>query len=159
MADEREDFWPKEIADVADPEPVAILKEQADLLGRKTNNDVVGIVRAGADGEKIIHSLYLKAEALGDYRYKILSMTHLLGATDPSYPVWGQAPAGHPPVELPDRAAFLAWLRGQLSSEHVRRVIANILHVIREADRSEQARAIKDALIETTTARRSSSTG
>ena len=40
MVDAIENYWPLEISDAADPEPVAILKEQAALLGARTKNAV-----------------------------------------------------------------------------------------------------------------------
>ena len=36
MADSNESYWPAEIVGAADPAPVAILKEQAALLGGRT---------------------------------------------------------------------------------------------------------------------------
>ncbi len=57
MADEREDFSPDDIVDVADPEPVALLKEQAALLGNLTGNVVEGIVKTSTEGENAYHSL------------------------------------------------------------------------------------------------------
>ena len=152
MADEREDFWPDDIVDVADPEPVALLKEQASLLGNKTRNAVEGAVKTSTDGGKAYYSLYLKVPDLGDYHYKLLSIAYPVTGCDEAYPVTAQTPAGDPPVEIPNREEFRAWLRRQLSSNHVRRVIANLLHVVRDAPDSESSRSIREAL--TTTADR-----
>jgi hypothetical protein len=140
MADEREDYWPDDIGDVTDPEPVALLKEQASLLGAKTRNAVEGVVRTSTEGGTAYYSLYLKAESLGDYLYKLLDIARPAIGRDDAYPVTAQSSAGGPAVEIPDRDEFRKWLRAQLSSDYVRRAIANLLHYVREARHSTAAR-------------------
>ena len=96
MADEKDDFWPDEFPDAADPEPVAILKEQATLLGGKTRNAVEGVVRTSTEGGTAYYSLYLKADALGDYLYKLLDIAHPVIARVGDYPITAQSSgAGH----------------------------------------------------------------
>jgi hypothetical protein len=146
MADEKEDFWPADIVAAADPEPVALLKEQAALLGQKTGNDVEGVVKASTEAGKAFYSLYLKAPALGDYQYKLLSIAYPVTSCDEVYPITAQTPAGGPAVEIKSREEFRGWLREQLSSEHVRRVINNLLGVIRDAPQFPGARHIREAL-------------
>jgi hypothetical protein len=95
-----EDFWP-EINPGSVRTPVAVLREQAGLLGRKTRNLVVGDVRGGPveegynslwilpiggsrreenreESEKkgFRYRLDLVAPALGDYRFTALTIAH-----------------------------------------------------------------------------------
>lgn len=71
------DLWPKEIGTVKIKSPVAILREQASLLGQKTKNIVTAEVSEG-DGERGTFSYFfhIVAPALGNYRYKLLSISH-----------------------------------------------------------------------------------
>src|SRR5205807_9121666 len=95
-----EDFWPDEIVDATDPEPVTLLKEQAALLGGKTKNAVEGVIKTSAEGGTAYYSLYLKADALGDYLYKLLSIAHPVIGRVGDYPVTAQSSAGGPAVTL-----------------------------------------------------------
>jgi hypothetical protein len=70
IVDATENYRPAGISDAADPEPVAILKEQAALLGGRTNNAVEAIVKTSTEGGTAYHSLDLKADALGYYLYR-----------------------------------------------------------------------------------------
>jgi hypothetical protein len=135
MPNATEDFWPDEIPDTTDPAPVALLKEQAALLGEKTNHDVEGVVSLMSLGDKVCYGLYLKAEDLGDYLYKLLEIQYptldlVEGAKD--VPVLAWSMAGGPPVTL-KTDEFPQWLRTQLSSDYVRTAIGNLLRYVREA--------------------------
>jgi hypothetical protein len=77
------DLWPKDIGQTALRAPVTILREQASLLGEKTQN----LVKADVDtlsphspynqfGAEFVHRFYLIAPALDDYRYKLFEITH-----------------------------------------------------------------------------------
>jgi hypothetical protein len=140
MADEREDFWPDDIVDADDPEPVAILKEQAARLGMKTSNAVEGVVRMTAEEGTAYYDLCLKSEELGDYLYKILYIAHPVISRDDAYPITAQSSAGGPEVTLSDGEEFRDWLRRQLSSDFVRRAIANLLRSVREVRQATTAR-------------------
>ena len=101
MADATENYWPPEIIDAADPEPVAILKEQAALLGGRTNNAVEAVVKTSTEAGTAYHSLYLKADALGDYLYKLLDIAHPVIGRVGDYPITVQSFGGRgPEVDL-----------------------------------------------------------
>ncbi len=80
-------LWPAEI-EVPDEEtaPIAILKQQASILGQKTNNLVEAIVQTkAADFSRFMdHSFILVAPALNFYRYPLFSVQH---RADKLYPV------------------------------------------------------------------------
>ncbi len=140
MADEREDFWPDEIADADDPEPVALLKEQATVLGAKTGYDVEGVVRTSTEGGTAYYSLYLKADALGDYLYKLLYIAYPAIGQPHAYPVVAQSSAGGPERQIGSREEFREWLKDQLSSDPVRRAIASLRRHVRKVRQAATAR-------------------
>jgi len=74
-----DNFWPEDITASTVRPPVAILKEQASLLGKKTNNVVEGLVSELAtldEQDRIEHVFSLVAPALGGYRYRLFTMGH-----------------------------------------------------------------------------------
>jgi len=140
MPETIEDFWPAEIVDAADPPPVALLKEQATLLGVKTKGLVEGVIKASTEDGTAYYSLYLKAASLGDYLYKLLYIAHpAIGvATDP-FDLTAQNSFGGPPVKIGSAEGFRDWLRAELSSDQVRSAISNLLRYIREARQTSRA--------------------
>lgn len=72
------DLWPDEISTGQIKAPIAVLREQATALGRKTQNVVVAeIEQSGANyGRQIALTFVLKAPALGDYRFKLFQVTY-----------------------------------------------------------------------------------
>ncbi len=77
------DLWPKDIARTALRAPVTILREQASLLGEKTQYLVKAEVttqsldnRFNPSKAEFVHSFYLSAPALDDYRYQLFAITH-----------------------------------------------------------------------------------
>lgn len=83
------DLWPDDIATVPESKaPASILKEQASLLGMKTNNlvqaEVVRYEPGIGESEKFKHGFLIKAETLDNYRYRLFTIKH--GIT--LYPVY-----------------------------------------------------------------------
>lgn len=71
------DLWAEDIAETVIKTPVAILKEQASLLGKKTQNIVVGeVISTQAQSEKIRHRFNVVAPALGNYSFELFSISH-----------------------------------------------------------------------------------
>jgi hypothetical protein len=140
MAERREDFWPENLIDAADPEPLVLLKDQASLLGEKTRNAVEGVIKTSTGEGNVYYALCLKADALGDYLYEILHIAYPVLRGDDAYPVKVQSSEGGPEVHISDSDEFREWLRGQLSSDFVRRAIANLLRSVREVRQSAAAR-------------------
>ena len=74
------DLWPEDINIPDLIAPVTILKEQASLLGTKTNNVVKAEVttskpRLSEEG-KFYYVFYLVAPALNNYYYELFAITH-----------------------------------------------------------------------------------
>lgn len=74
-----DDLWPEKLESAKIRSPVAILKEQASLLGQKTKNVVEGVVSEFPTlemEETMEYSFSLVAPALGGYRYRLFTMSH-----------------------------------------------------------------------------------
>lgn len=82
MATSERDLWPSDINVLPNiSTPVSLLREQATLLGEKTYGLVEAEVRSGGDKDEdkysqFIHTFYLVAPALDNYRHKLFTVTH-----------------------------------------------------------------------------------
>lgn len=84
------DFWPDEIDETNITVPITILREQAELLGKKTKNIVKAEVVALAPSEPLLlerdevkneprvfrYAFLLLAPILDNYRYHLFSISH-----------------------------------------------------------------------------------
>jgi hypothetical protein len=111
------DFW-GEIQTEGIRTPVAILREQAALLGPKTQNVVEAKVQTQAQpGGIFIHIFDLVVPALDSYTYRLFSVSHPMGL----YPMKAAE------RQLNNEEEFKTWLRAKLSSEETKRIIANLI--------------------------------
>ncbi len=77
MPDSHEDLWSEEVKSEPLPAPLSILREQAALLGEKTNRDLRGEVETSASEQKSFRqSFYIVAPLLDEYRYRLFFITH-----------------------------------------------------------------------------------
>lgn len=80
MSTSRRNLWPEDIAVTDVVPPVAILKEQASLLGKRTQNLVEARVIQGGSHSPARYPFYyyfqLIAPALDNYRYNLFSISH-----------------------------------------------------------------------------------
>jgi hypothetical protein len=140
------DFWGK-IVPAQERTPLAILREQASLLGTKTKNLVEATVDTSVSPNgQFIHRFTLVVPSLSSYKYELFRIQH--GVV--SYPIsvtsevpampticeWQTAPLifGEVPArdltryrQLETEQEFVDWLRGKLSSPETKRIIANLL--------------------------------
>jgi len=70
------DLWAEDIVTEKVRTPVAILREQASLLGKKTQNVILADVFSDISGQAFIHNFNIIAPALGAYSYRLFSITH-----------------------------------------------------------------------------------
>ncbi|MFN0166527.1 MAG: hypothetical protein ACKV22_08850 [Bryobacteraceae bacterium] len=122
------DFW-GEIQQSDVRPPVAILREQAALLGAKTNNLIEARVDTSPDinelgetTESFHYSFNLVVPALEFYRYCLFTIRHGIGL----YPVKVE----YPYKELKTEEEFRDWLRQRLSSSETKRIIGNLLVLV-----------------------------
>lgn len=71
------DLWPNDLELPVVKSPVAILREQAALLGKKTNNVVEATVKNTTQQGKVTfeYQLFLKSQTIG-YSYRVLAIVY-----------------------------------------------------------------------------------
>lgn len=115
------DFWPAGIGEGM-VTPVTILREQASLLGPKTNQIVKAeVVSHPAGGAAFIHVFYIVVPTLDNYKYELFRVTH----TVTLYPATFASPDQNELASNEDQ--FRQILRTILGSEGTRRLINALL--------------------------------
>lgn len=101
--------------------PVAILKEQGQVLAQATNGLLFADARIKSDDSEFTVVMRLVAPTLNHYTYEILSVKHDIAL----YPamVWADAVG----IECQDQSAFEAVVAKILQSDRVRRAISGLL--------------------------------
>src|SRR5579872_400146 len=98
--------------------PLAILREQAALLGPKTQNLVEAEVDTEPYGSDLRHRFYLIAPALDNYRYQLFEARHEVTKL---YPVVIDYS-----TRLATQDELMDWLKNRLSSPETRQVITTL---------------------------------
>jgi hypothetical protein len=142
-------LWPEDIAVTQVVAPVAILKEQASMLGERTMNLVEGRVkqnfsdsgglrfpkpsgksRATHSGDDLYDSDFsydfdLVAPALNNYRYRLFSISH--GVEFYPLLITNSAALTGDGIEVPHEEGFLAMLEMIFSSEKTKGIISSLI--------------------------------
>ncbi|GAB4202400.1 MAG: hypothetical protein OHK0022_25560 [Roseiflexaceae bacterium] len=130
-----EDLWPDDISFNAIKAPVAILKEQAALLGKKTNKIVTAKItrRTNETFKPFMYTFHLVAPALQNYHYRLFSIGHDINL----YPVTfhidtdirKELHPGKEPFEFTaeNEDDFISLLRQILKSKKTKFIIESIL--------------------------------
>ncbi len=72
-----DDLWPEYLTVTEMKAPIAILREQASLLGKKTQNIVQAQTdRVDADSDVFYYVFHIVAPGLGNYRYRLFAIRH-----------------------------------------------------------------------------------
>lgn len=119
MAKSTLDLWPTDIKADNMVTPLSILKEQASLLGGKTQNLVEAEVQTKPLGAEFSHSFLLVAPTLDNYRYKLFAVLHALDM----YPLKIVDENGGIRYEVHSQEEFVEKLREVLTSEKTKSVI------------------------------------
>lgn len=117
--------------------PLSILQEQAEALGRKTNNKLTAKVSTWIDDNKFVHAFRLVAPFLKNYTYELFRIRH----DAELYPVFTDdteidkffshgAEELRRPLRLDTEQMFVAWLEKELRSERTRNVVATLLQQV-----------------------------
>ena len=128
MAQPIPDLWP-EIEESREVPPVAILREQAALLGNKTNYLLQGRVGSVAlSSGRFYHSFFIVAPALDGYEYKLFAIEH----GPDQYPVFADALEGTDPskvsrLSLNSEEELLDYIRKILNSDKTKRILGSLL--------------------------------
>jgi hypothetical protein len=134
------DFW-GEIVPAQERTPLAILREQASLLGTKTKNLVEATVDTSVSPYgQFVNRFTLVVPSLSNYKYELFTIEH--GVAIYPITVASEVPAGElnrgaqsvltpaSPINRPQlqtEQEFVDWLRRRLSSAETKRIIASLL--------------------------------
>jgi hypothetical protein len=134
------DFW-GEIVPAQERTPLAILREQASLLGTKTKNLVEATVDTSVSSYgQFVNRFTLVVPSLSNYKYELFTIEH--GVAIYPITVASEVPAGElnrgaqsvltpaSPINRPQlqtEQEFVDWLRRRLSSAETKRIIASLL--------------------------------
>jgi len=128
MSPSETDFWPSDLTSEPLNSPVAILREQAGLLGSKTQYKVSAKVSTQTDPYgRFYHVFYLVVPELEDYQYLLFSISHGVEL----YPLEIKSevlePKNGPQVEVENEQEFLEKIKQVLSAEKTKKVIRSLL--------------------------------
>lgn len=137
------DLWP-DIEQSKDVLPVAILREQAAALGKRTGHLLEGRVNSRTDEDgNFNHSFNVVAPTLDNYSYRLFSITHgaepyPVTAPDPQIIDPGARSFRIPsiqgvPKKLSSEEELLDYLRGVLNSEKTMRIVGSLLAQVKAA--------------------------
>lgn len=119
------DLWPKDLGVASDIKPpVAILREQADLLTKKTQGKLEGrITSTGKPDKSFGHQFFVTAPALDEYSFRLLSIQHPIDY----YPLNFSFDAVGSSTVCANESEYLSVLRDSLAHERTKKIIAAIL--------------------------------
>jgi hypothetical protein len=115
-----DDLWPANIGDSKLTTPVAVLKEQAALLGEKTKQLVKGEVATQTTGNLFVHHFYIVAPTL-NYKYELFTLSHVINF----YPLTLRQASQN--LTIMNEEDFKEKLKEILSSQHTLNVVHSIL--------------------------------
>jgi hypothetical protein len=126
-----DDLWGDEIhPNNVESKPVALLKKQADLLGKKTDGRVQGVFKQAASPDGTVWaSLYVRVPDLKDYEHKLISIAYPVASRNPElpFPLTAVNTRDGAKVAIDDMGAFRDWLGKTLSSDEIRSTIASLM--------------------------------
>jgi hypothetical protein len=125
------DLWPEDIAVNEVVAPVAILRDQASLLGERTKNLVEGRVtqrESHYSEPDFVYDFYVVAPALNNYRYRLFSISHSvdfypLGIQEGVFDLAGRDSE----LKVNDEEEFLQTLAKIFSSERTKGIISSLI--------------------------------
>lgn len=136
MVDYKQDLWPDEIKSIEVVSPVTIIKEQGKILGRKTNNIVVGEVTLSKTHPGITsynfafyYKFFLVCSSI-DYKYQLFSF----GLPIDMYPVTifpdssiGNDLGWEQKIQVNSEKIFIEALRKIFSAQKTIKIITTLL--------------------------------
>jgi hypothetical protein len=123
MTQKNVDLWPSRFVAATGGSPIGILRDQAALLGTKTDNVVQATVKSSATrDDEVEHRFYLLAPALDNYRYLLFTVRYRV---DKPFPLKLQEDVKWQTIKSEER--LLAALADIFKSERTSQVIASLI--------------------------------
>jgi len=121
MAEQSLDLWP-EIAAADIRTPVSILRQQAALLGKHTNNLLEAKVVTQQWTGGFLHRFFIAMPIIG-YQLELFTVFHDVML----YPVKINPVGDVNPAELESEKDLIAWLKGTLNSAETKRILTTLM--------------------------------
>ena|SRR5438132_3219006 len=125
------DLWPDDFGKASDVPPIAILKEQADLLAKKTKGEILGEITTVTAGANLSHHFMLVVPRMENYRYHLLTVTHSVGLY-PAQIFWAVTGITH---STGTEGHFIQTLKAVLTADETKRVVASLLQQAESSSR------------------------
>jgi len=125
MADSIPDLWPQDIGEASLQTPVTILRQEAALLGEKTNQLVTAEVTTQSQGQTFLHSFVIVAPALDNYKYELFKVQHGISF----YPMTVIVQGGG--NNIGSQAQFIEILRMIFTSPNTKNIVQSLIAQIR----------------------------
>jgi hypothetical protein len=120
---EAQDYWPPDIGETNIITPVSLMREQAALLGQKTNQQITANVQGvGSQPTQFNWSFQLVSPSLGSYRYELFRVSHPL-TLYPSTFQW----EGHPDRNAGNEQEFRDILKDIIASDQTKTIVHALL--------------------------------
>jgi len=116
-------LWPDDLGVAEKRAPVAILREQAALLGDRTNGLVLARVDGRSRGPLFVYDFYLVVPCLDHYRFLLFNIRHQIEF----YPLELEFDLGSKTHQAASEEEFIEVLADVFSSPETRRVVASLL--------------------------------
>jgi hypothetical protein len=125
------DLWPDEFGKSDVTPPRAILREQAELLGKKTQGRLEGLVKTtAATRDSFAQHFYLSVPVLEDYRYRLLVVVHPVQF----YPLDVEADVLSKTFQCATEKDFKEALREIFNSDETKRIITALVAQVEEVE-------------------------
>ncbi|MBA4067574.1 MAG: hypothetical protein C0501_28475 [Isosphaera sp.] len=127
------DLWPTDFGTSPQPSPASVLRQQAYLLGQRTQNVVVGEVESKPKKDRFVHTFYLSAPLL-DFRRAVLHAEHGVEFYPAELAVYDEGGSHLANTSVPDADRFMSELRGHLASDRVVRLVRSLVDQCRDPE-------------------------
>lgn len=132
------DLWPSDFGTSKQPSPASILRQQAFLLGQRTQNLVVGEVESRAEKPAgFLHVFYLTAPLL-DFRQALLHVRHGIDFYPAELAVYDEGGHHLANASLADASGFMTELKRHLAADRVVTLIRSLVDQCRDPEEGSQ---------------------
>jgi hypothetical protein len=127
------DLWPVDFGPSKQPAPASILRQQAYLLGQRTQNFVVGeVVSRTENSGEFLHTLALTAPLL-DFHQDLLHVKHGIDFYPAELAVY-RDDLSSAPESVVDAEEFMNRLKQALGSERIVRLVRSLVDQCRDPE-------------------------
>ena len=120
-----DDFWPADLTNTSNiTTPVSMMREQAALLGQKTNQQLTAtVVPMTTGGGEFVWSFQLISTILVNYRYELFRVSHTI-TLYPAVFYWEAHPTSKVVASQDD---FKSYMKEIIGSDQTKKIVQGLL--------------------------------